>query len=126
MEWREYVKDTLVKMRKKNPGATLKEAMMASREPYHRMKDNLYRVRGEIVEGKRDLAKNPRLSAKARKKNHKDADRIEIVRYADFLKDMGYLQFDDVAYTQPGFEDIESYERGASASAGYSPLSGSQ
>jgi hypothetical protein len=108
MEWRDYVKDTLMKMRKRNPGATLKEAMMASKEPYHRMKDNLYKVRGDLVKDRRALAQNPKLSAKAKKKNLKDADRIEVVRYADVLRDMGYDMFDDVAYTQP--EQIPKFD----------------
>jgi hypothetical protein len=107
MEWRDYVKETYVKMKKKNPGATLKQAMIASKEPYRRMKDNLYKVRGELVEGRRQLARNPKLSAKAKKKNLKDADRIEVVRYADVLRDMGYDMFDDVAYTT-GYEEPTS------------------
>ena len=90
MEWRDYVKDTLVKLKQKNPGATLKDAMIASQEPYRRMKDNLYRIRGGLVEGRRDLAK----MGIAKKKNNKDANRIEIIRYADVLRDMGYEGFD--------------------------------
>jgi hypothetical protein len=110
MEWRDFVQDTLVKLRKRNPRATLKEAMMASKEPYHRMKDNLYRVRGDIVQDKRKMAGNVNYSAKARRKNRQDAERLEIVRYADVLRDMGYLQFDDVAYTQPAAVEAEEAE----------------
>ena len=120
MEWRDYVKDTLVKMKKKNPGATLKQAMIASKEPYRRMKDNFYRVRGDLVEGRRDLARNTWLSAKAKRKNLMDADRIEIVRYADVLRDMGYGGFDDLAYTQPPGYDKKEEE--TLASSGYKPL----
>jgi len=97
MEWKDYVADTLVKLRQKNPHATLKHAMIASKEPYRRMKANLYRIRGDIVEGGRSLATafEPKHPASAKKKRDR-ADRLEAVQYGDVLYDMRYGGFDNL------------------------------
>ena len=68
MDWKDYVAHTLVKLRQTHPHATLKHAMIAAKEPYRRIKQNLYRVRGDIVSGERELANTFKKTHPAKKR----------------------------------------------------------
>ena len=88
MDWRSFVMHTYEKLKKQHPDktVTLKHAMIAAKGPYRKAQQDMFRVRGELVESHRDLA--ARLPGKARKKNTKRADRIEAVQYAGVLHSM--------------------------------------
>ena len=95
MDWKDYVAHTLVKLRQTHPHATLKHAMIAAKEPYRRMKQNLYRVRNDIVAEERELAATlHKTQPSSAKKKRERADRVEAVQYGDVLEDMKYGGFD--------------------------------
>jgi hypothetical protein len=88
MEWRAYVQHTLGEMRKTNPNATLKQAMVASSEGWKHQQDGLYRVRDTIVWEERKRAKKKNKSAAKKAEHTAKADRVEVAKYGGVLKNM--------------------------------------
>jgi len=93
MDWKDFVAQTLHKLRQRDPRATLKHAMIAAKEPYRRLKENLFSVRGDIVEGERHMATSAP-TPQSKKKRLDRADRVEAVQYGEVLRDMRYGGFD--------------------------------
>lgn len=91
MEWRAYVQHTLGEMRKSNPNATLKQAMVASSEGWKRLQDGLYGVRHDIVEEQRTQAKKKKKTAAEKAAHSAKADRVETAKFGGVLKSMRSL-----------------------------------
>ena len=88
MDWRSFVMHTYEKLKKQHPNerVTLKHAMVAAREPYRRQQQNLFRVRGELVQG--HLSAAAKQTGRARVKSKEKAERIEAVQYGGVLDSM--------------------------------------
>ena len=88
MDWRSFVMHTYQKLKKQHPGerVTLKHAMVAAREPYRMQQQNMYRVRGELVQDHRRAAAKQKGSARVKSKEK--ADRLEAVQYGGVLDSM--------------------------------------
>lgn len=82
--WKSFATDHYRRMKASNPSATFKEALKAAAPLYREQKNNLYAVRGQVVEEHRQ-ATGPQRAKKQAK-----ADRIEAVRYGSVLRDMSF------------------------------------
>jgi hypothetical protein len=91
MEWRAYVQHTLGEMKKTNPNATLKQAMVASSEGWKSQQDALYKVRDTIVWEERKRATSKKKSAAQKAKHADKADRVEATKCGGVLKNMRSL-----------------------------------
>ena len=88
-EWNRFVKEAHERLRQSNPRATLKEAMMAAKQPYKEYKERMFSVRKVVSAGYKKKAAGARTLAK---KQHYEqrARRTEIAAYAGILEDMGW------------------------------------
>lgn len=84
MTWHQHVKDVHAHLKKTNPHATLKQAMLEGRGSYRAMKDRLYDARKHMVKVQRQDIKKHKFGPPP--KNLVDrADRIESHAAADIL-----------------------------------------
>ena len=86
MTWHQHLKDVHEHLKKTNPNATLKKAMLEARGSYRAMKDRLYDARQNMVAIAR--GRRRKVSSELSK-----ADRIEAVSAADVLS---MMRHDDI------------------------------
>ena len=84
MTWHQHLKDVHAHLKKTNPNATLKQAMLEGRGSYRAMKDRLYDARQHMVSVAREDIKKHRYGPPPRALVDR-ADRIESHAAADVL-----------------------------------------
>ena len=84
MTWHQHLKDVHAHLKKANPNATLKQAMLEGRGSYRAMKDRLYDARQHMVSVARADMRKHRLGPPPKGLNER-TDRIETHAAADVL-----------------------------------------
>ena len=88
-EWNRFVKEAHERLRSSNPRATLKEAMIAAKQPYKEFKDRMFSVRKVVSAGYKKKAAGARTVAKKHFYEQR-ARSTEIAQYAGLLEDLGF------------------------------------
>ena len=88
-EWNKFVKEAHEKLRRQNPRATLKEAMVAAKQPYREYKERMFTVRKVVSAGYAKKAKKAQTTVKQRFYENR-ALSTEITQYAGLLEDLGF------------------------------------
>ena len=91
--------DHYQKMKDINPNTTFKEALRAAAPLYREQKDNLFTVRGHVVDTHRRKARA--VTGVARQALEAKADRVEAQRYGGVLRNMNF----EYTYGSGLFED---------------------
>jgi hypothetical protein len=111
MDWRSFVMHTYKKLKQQHPDkrVTLKDAMIAAKTPYRKMQENMFRVRGGLVEDHRRLASKMK---GVHKRNHLDrAERVETTQYAGVLASMRDKGWDSDFEVERELDSSSSYSR---------------
>ena len=91
--------DHYKKMKASNPSTTFKDALRAAAPLYREQKDNLYTVRGHVVDSHRRKARA--VTGGAREALEAKADRVEAQRYGGVLRNINF----EYTYGSGLFED---------------------
>ena len=91
--------DHYPKMTDTNPNTTFKEALRAAAPLYREQKDNLFTVRGHVVNTHRQKARA--VTGVARQALEAKADRVEAQRYGSVLRNINF----EYTYGSGLFED---------------------
>ena len=87
-EWNRFVKDAHERLRSENPRATLKDAMIAAKQPYREYKDHMFSVRKVVSAGYKKKAS--KATGKKKEFYQQRAKSTEIAQYAGLLEDLGF------------------------------------
>ena len=92
MTWHQHIKDVHAHLKKTNPNATLKQAMLEGRGSYRAMKDRLYDARKHVIAvSTSEYKKKPR--GQQREALKEKAERMETRTAADVL---AMMRHDDI------------------------------